>query len=198
MKEFTFAEDVSNASTLLAKAPPPPIDDSIESNLLSTELENSATLPIPTTEPLMLPVTSKLPLKVILPAVWVIIESPIWSSPSATIILPAVNRLSSPKEPVFIGPYINTAEFATSVELEGLTEIQWFCNESQNNEPVACDEPLSTTEIPPNLTAGESLLRMIVFVPKSTALAVIYCSEDEPCTNKSCVIYIEPVITCVP
>ena len=59
-------------------------------------------------------------------------------------------------------------------------------NESQSNEPLApCAEPLSCTDIPPNLTAGESLLRTILFVPNSTCDAVINCNEDEPCTIKS-------------
>ena len=73
-----------------------------------------------------------------------------------------------------------------------------FC-ESQNNEPlVPAPLPLSATDIPPNLTDGVSVFKITVFVPIDTALAVMFCTEEEPCTTKFALTKSEPVIVCVP
>ena len=55
------------------------------------------------------PVIDKLPLIPIPPFVSVIIESPIWSPPIDLGNLPLVSVVSSPNEPVFLGPAMNIA-----------------------------------------------------------------------------------------
>ena len=134
----------------------------------------------------MWPVISKVPLIVILLSVWVIIESPIWSSPTATIILPGVICTSSPNEPEFFGPEINTALIADSAPPNGCWYSQLLFSESQYNEPLApAPLPESWTDIPPKRTAGVSVLSITLFVPILTEEPVMFWSEEEPCTIKS-------------
>ena len=180
-------ENPSNEVTRVPIEPPPPNDSSIVSNLLSTDEENAATLPIPTIEPLIFPVTSNAPAIVILvaPGFWVMMESPMWFSPKATWIEPEVIPDSSPRAPVFLGPAIKIAELYSSPLPDGWTYTQWLFNESHNNEPlIPWFEPESATLTPPNRTAGVEVLRLTMFVPISTADAVMFCRDEEPCTIK--------------
>ena len=124
------------------------------------------------------------------------IESIIWSSPCDTGTYPAVNPCSSPKLPLFLGPFINIAEWY-ELPLCFWYIHPFFC-ESQNNEPVACDEPESITEIPPNLTPGFAVFKTTTFVPIDTADAVTFKKDDEPYTIISFVTYNEPLMICVP
>ena len=122
-----------------------------------------------------------------------------WSSPSATGTYPAVNPISSPNEPVFFGPAIKIAELYPSPLPDGCSYIHLLLNESQSNEPLTpAFEPESCTLTPPNLTAGVAVFKITLFVPISTADAVIFCKDDEPCTTKLFVIYNEPVIVWLP
>jgi hypothetical protein len=44
--------------------------------------------------------------------------------------------------------------------------IHWSLTESKYREPLRCgDDPESITSNPPNLTPGESVLTVILFVP---------------------------------
>ena len=74
------------------------------------------------------------------------------------------------------------------------TNINSSVTESYKNEPEPPTEPLSAETIPENLTAGVSVFNITVFVPILTADAVIFCSEDEPCTTKLELTKREPVI----
>ena len=100
---------------------------------------------------------------------------------------------------MFRGPAINIAELYPSPLADGCTYNQLLLNESQNNEPLTpANEPESCTLTPPNLTAGVDVFNSIILVPISTADAVIFCKDDEPCTTKFCVINTEPVIVWLP
>ena len=102
-----------------------------------------------------------------------------WSPPCPIISAQDVVPTSSPKVPVFLGPDINNPpEYPTPF---GFEYTQRLHNPSQNIEPVTpALLPESWTLIPANLTAGVSVFNITVFVPILTALAVIFCNEDEP------------------
>ena len=102
---------VSKLATLVPNEPPPPIELSTASNLLSTDWEYSLTLPIPViVDELIKPVVYKSPAIFTKAELAEIIELLIWSSPLATGTYPAVKPVSFPNEPVFLGPAISLAE----------------------------------------------------------------------------------------